>query len=626
MLTDNLQQLHAIFRMPGSSFDDTCVPYVPEPSPCSQVLEISHGDGIRIDIANAKHNASFKLCARPSLKPDPQQQSRHMRGVSVNGAAHAAGDNPAGDDEPPLKRARLDGAASTYQQGEAHQQQAIPPAFSLLHVRGLPEQCALGTKIKDLLSGGPIRWLLISNFMIDMKWFVSAAPSILDAERVTVVHGERNNPTSVSWMQQVAAGRPWVIHQARPPQQWGVHHSKAFLVQFNGGLRVIVHTANLIYQDCNCKTQGLWYQDFPRKDDSSPQDSESRLFETTLTDYIAALKLPVREAQHAQQVIAQHDFSSARCHLIPSVPGYHQGAARDKYGHMLVRRLLARQQFDAIFKGAPIVAQFSSLGSLSSAWINEFRDSLAAGACPGSTPGTITGRLGPASDFRVVWPTVEEVKGSVEGWFAGVSIPGSHDNVLKTDAGSSVPMLQPFWCKFDGAPATAGRQNAMPHIKTYLRHSGQRLAYFLLTSHNLSKAAWGALQKKNSQLYIMHYELGVLLLPSLEERYRSHRHFGFSCTQPSQMPSPAAAAQPSRVEFWVSGATAAADESSSTLLSAGIERLMLPVPYQVPPVRYGPQDRPWMTGVHFPGLDSQGLTLGQSYDRNSHYGHIEPDD
>jgi hypothetical protein len=38
-----------------------------------------------------------------------------------------------------------------------------------------------------------------------------------------------------------------------------------------------------------------------------------------------------------------------------------------------------------------------------------------------------------------------------------------------------------------------------------------------VTSHNLSKAAWGALQKNETQLYIMHFELGVLLLPSLEE-------------------------------------------------------------------------------------------------------------
>jgi len=43
-----------------------------------------------------------------------------------------------------------------------------------------------------------------------------------------------------------------------------------------------------------------------------------------------------------------------------------------------------------------------------------------------------------------------------------------------------------------------------------------KVAFLVVTSHNLSKAAWGALQKNDSQLYIMHYELGVLLLPSLE--------------------------------------------------------------------------------------------------------------
>lgn len=41
----------------------------------------------------------------------------------------------------------------------------------------------------------------------------------------------------------------------------------------------------------------------------------------------------------------------------------------------------------------------------------------------------------------------------------------------------------------------------MPHIKTFGRYihspeQGSRLAWLLLTSHNLSKAAWGELQKK----------------------------------------------------------------------------------------------------------------------------------
>lgn len=80
----------------------------------------------------------------------------------------------------------------------------------------------------------------------------------------------------------------------------------------------------------------------------------------------------------------------------------------------------------------------------------------------------------------------------------------------------------------------------MPHIKTYTRYKGQKLAYatkrsyflllfawivetfwnyghkqvfsfpsswLLLTSANLSKAAWGALQKNNSQLMIRSYEV-----------------------------------------------------------------------------------------------------------------------
>ena len=81
------------------------------------------------------------------------------------------------------------------------------------------------------------------------------------------------------------------------------------------------------------------------------------------------------------------------------------GAARDKYGHMLVRRLLARQHFDPVFKGAPIIAQFSSLGSLSSAWINEFRDSLASGACASSASGSIAG------DSSSMLPALNLLKG-----------------------------------------------------------------------------------------------------------------------------------------------------------------------------------------------------------------------
>ena len=42
---------------------------------------------------------------------------------------------------------------------------------------------------------------------------------------------------------------------------------------------------------------------------------------------MCALKLPAHAATHARDIIAHHDFSSARAHLVPSIPGYHTGPA-----------------------------------------------------------------------------------------------------------------------------------------------------------------------------------------------------------------------------------------------------------------------------------------------------------
>lgn len=62
-----------------------------------------------------------------------------------------------------------------------------------------------------------------------------------------------------------------------------------------------------------------------------------------------------------------------------------------KYGHMLLRSLLGRQRFDMTFRGAPIVAQFSSLGSLTGAWLSEIRESLTAGSYSSGDPSQSAG-------------------------------------------------------------------------------------------------------------------------------------------------------------------------------------------------------------------------------------------
>ena len=70
----------------------------------------------------------------------------------------------------------------------------------------------------------------------------------------------------------VSAGMTSLVVHAPPlPVQFGTYHSKAFMIEYERGVRVVVHTANLIYVDCNNKSQGLWYQDFPHKVCSASQ-------------------------------------------------------------------------------------------------------------------------------------------------------------------------------------------------------------------------------------------------------------------------------------------------------------------------------------------------------------------
>lgn len=68
------------------------------------------------------------------------------------------------------------------------------------------------------------------------------------------------------------------------------------LLVYPHGVRVIVHTANLIHVDWNNKSQGLWMQDFPWKDQSG--SSKGSGFESDLIDYLSALKV-LRDAQFA---------------------------------------------------------------------------------------------------------------------------------------------------------------------------------------------------------------------------------------------------------------------------------------------------------------------------------------
>lgn len=95
------------------------------------------------------------------------------------------------------------------------------------------------------------------------------------------------------------------------------------------------------------------------------------------------------------------------------------------------------------------------------------------------------------------------------------NVADSHDGL---DGGGCLPYGNQFHRKkrwlnsflYQWRAEKTYRSQAVPHIKTYCRWSEKKLFWFILTSANLSIAAWGFLDKF---LQITNYEAGVLFLP-----------------------------------------------------------------------------------------------------------------
>lgn len=215
-------------------------------------------------------------------------------------------------------------------------------------------------------------------------------------------NGRKRDLHSSIYILQVTAHAPPL------PIPYGTHHSKFFILKYATGIRVCIHTANLVFCDCNNKTQALFYQDFPFNDTTTPLRSNLALHPPSATgsasgraaanvaaseltgggdDFMASLllylhKLALPEPVHVEieTAIRAADFSSTRVALVSSAPGRHTGLALSAYGHMRVRKILGRNGFPGRFRNTRLALQFSSLGSLSHGWIEgEFGGSLSAG-------------------------------------------------------------------------------------------------------------------------------------------------------------------------------------------------------------------------------------------------------
>ena len=432
-----------------------------------------------------------------------------------------------------------------------------------------------------------VDWLCISNFIVDFDFLLQAMPELVSIPTSLVFYQTDCSPlqNGMARWKEAAGGNVTFVpldpkaeprgrdgndpnshNPLRYKFRYGCHHTKMFLVgRSNGTLRVIVHTSNLMAQD-TAKTQGAFIQDFPLKTTTPAASQTSSQFEDDLVDYLTTYDYETRHPWNGRNAktlceeIRRYDFRGARGVLIASTPGYYDlnTAVANNRGYLKLKRAIREHCPAASSSSAPIVCQFSSVGSLSAKYLQSFATALNAAQTPFTNLN---------ESLKLVFPTPECIRRSVEGYRGGGTVPSKKSNVNK-------PFLRPLWHKWASSAATTSnplhKPINVPHIKSYYqqgRRGEQTMQWFCLTSHNLSKAAWGECRTndRGSHLYVMHWELGVFTAPSM----------------------------------WGDGATMG-PIGMTTTGNGEVSRIGIPLPYAVDPTPYGPNEGPFSWEETYP--------------------------
>lgn len=358
------------------------------------------------------------------------------------------------------------------------------------------------------------------------------------------------------------------------------------IFRHDNAAQVIIHTANMIPFDWGNMAQGLWRSPLlpllpenPVPEQPGPIGSGSR-FKTDLLNYLKAYDTKRVICKPLIKQLSKHDFSEVRAALVASVPGKQEvdGQQETSWGWLGLKNVLKSVPVQG--SGPEIVVQISSIATLGGTdkWLDKtlFKALETSKNVATSKP-----------KFRIIFPTADEVRRSLNGYSSGSAI---HTKIQSAAQVKQLQYLKPLLCHWagDGAQHSststsildAGRKRAAPHIKTYVRFADKEqtsIDWSLVTSANLSKQAWGEATNAAGEVRICSYEIGVLVWPNL---------FGEKATM---------------VPTFKTDTLPAGLKANELLVGARM-------PYDLPLVPYAKDDIPWCASSSYTEPDWMGET------------------
>ncbi|KAL0933152.1 tyrosyl-dna phosphodiesterase [Colletotrichum truncatum] len=409
--------------------------------------------------------------------------------------------------------------------------QRIKSPFQLTRIRDLPEAANQDTiTLKDILGDPLIAECWEFNFLHDIHFLMSHFDEdTKNFVKVHVVHGfwKREDPNRLALQEDAAAYSNVQLHCAFMPEMFGTHHSKMMiLIRHDESAQVVIHTANMIAKDWTNMTNAVWMSPLLPllKEKDVPMGNDpigtGKKFKYDLLSYLRAYDVQRPTVRDLVDQLGRYDFSSVRAALIASVPGRHSlhDTSQTTWGWLALKRALRTVPVQE-GRRSEIVVQISSIATLgaTNSWLQScIFDSLSENS--NKSPDN------PKPTFRVVFPTPDEIRRSLDGYASGGSI---HTKIQSQQQAKQLAYLHPMFCHWaNDAPngkvlpdtATnqeAGRKRAAPHIKTYIRYGENSVDWAILTSANMSKQAWGEAVGAGQEVRIASWEIGVLVWPSL---------------------------------------------------------------------------------------------------------------
>ncbi|XP_001604652.2 probable tyrosyl-DNA phosphodiesterase [Nasonia vitripennis] len=348
------------------------------------------------------------------------------------------------------------------------------------------------------ISLGEIVDSLHINFMVEIGWLCLQYLLAAQNPKMTIFCGSVCDPN-------VALPSNITLVEVNMPAAFGCHHSKISVFKYSdGGIRIVVSTANIYSDDWENRTQGLWMSPHlpPLPNSANPSDGESPTnFKKSFREYLNAYRNP--KLVEWENLVKRADCSAVNVFFVASIPGSHKGLSLNSWGH---RRLAAILNEHAVLPpDAPqwtIIAQSSSIGNLGPTFDSWIQSNIVFSLSREKAKGIKSN-----PNFHFVYPSLRNYEGSFDCKAGSCCLPYSRKSHEKQE-----------WLKnylYQWKADETGRTKAMPHVKSYTRISPDltQIPWFVLTSANLSKGAWGTTAKTGVSHYIMNYEAGVVFIP-----------------------------------------------------------------------------------------------------------------